>query len=148
MGLNLSAEDIATLETRTEGWIAGLQLAALSLQGHPDATSFIQSFTGSHHFVLDYLLEEVLQRQSESVQTFLLRTSILDQLCGPLCDAVLRDPTASGQATLEYLERANLFLVPLDNERRWYRYHHLFADLLRQRLHQRARRFQAMQRGM
>jgi LuxR family maltose regulon positive regulatory protein len=136
MGLSLASEDIATLETRTEGWIAGLQLAALSLQGHPDATAFIQSFTGSHHFVLDYLLEEVLQRQSESVQTFLLRTSILDRLCGPLCDAVLGDVTGSGQATLEYLERANLFLVPLDNERRWYRYHHLFADLLRQRLHQ------------
>jgi LuxR family maltose regulon positive regulatory protein len=136
MGLNLSAEDIATLETRTEGWIAGLQLAALSMQGHPDATGFIQSFSGSHHIVLDYLLEEVLQRQSESVQAFLLRTSILDQLCGPLCDAVLRDPTVSGQTTLEYLERANLFLIPLDNKRRWYRYHHLFADLLRQRLHQ------------
>src|SRR5207302_5178314 len=137
MGLNLSAEEVATLETRTEGWIAGLQLAALSLQGHPDPTSFIQSFTGSHHFVLDYLLEEVLQRQSESVQTFLLRTSILDRLCGPLCDAVLGDPAAAGQVTLEYLERANLFVVPLDNDRRWYRYHHLFADLLRQRLHQR-----------
>ena len=136
MGLNLSAEDIAALETRTEGWIAGLQLAALSMQGHQDATSFIQSFTGSHHFVLDYLVEEVLQQQPESVQTFLLRTSILDRLCGPLCDAVLLDPSASGQETLEYLERANLFIVPLDNERRWYRYHHLFADLLRQRLHQ------------
>ena len=84
--------------------------------------------------MLDYLLEEVLQRQSETVQSFLLRTSILDQMCGPLCDAVLHDATASGQATLEYLERANLFLVPLDNERRWYRYHHLFADLLRQRV--------------
>ena len=92
MGLNLSAEDIAALETRTEGWIAGLQLAALSMQGHQDATSFIKSFTGSHHFVLDYLVEEVLQQQSESVQTFLLRTSILDRLCGPLCDAVLLDP--------------------------------------------------------
>ena len=87
--------------------------------------------------MLDYLLEEVLQRQSESVQTFLLRTSILDRLCGPLCDAVLGDPAAAGQVTLEYLERANLFVVPLDNDRRWYRYHHLFADLLRQRLHQR-----------
>ena len=136
MGLNLSAEDIAALETRTEGWIAGLQLAAISMQGHQDAASFIKSFTGSHHFVLDYLLEEVLQQQSESVQTFLLRTSILDRLCGPLCDAVLLDPSASGQETLEYLEHANLFIVPLDNERRWYRYHHLFADLLRQRLHQ------------
>jgi len=136
MGLNLSAEDIALLSTRTEGWIAGLQLAALSLQGQQDAASFIRSFTGSHHFVLDYLLEEVLGQQSESLQTFLLRTSILDRLCGPLCDAVLMDPSASGQATLEYLERANLFIVPLDNERRWYRYHHLFADLLRQRLQQ------------
>ena len=136
MGLDLAAEDVATLESRTEGWIAGLQLAALSLQGHPDAPSFIRSFTGSHRFVLDYLLEEVLQRQSESVQTFLLRTSILERMCGPQCDAVLHDSAGSGQATLEYLERANLFLVPLDNERHWYRYHHLFADLLRQRLHQ------------
>ena len=136
MGLNLSAENVAALETRTEGWIAGLQLAALSLQGHPDATTFIQSFTGSHHFVLDYLLEEVLQRQSDKIQTFLLRTSILDRLSGPLCDAVLPDLDAGGQRTLEYLERANLFLVPLDNERHWYRYHHLFADLLRQRLQQ------------
>src|SRR5260370_29343463 len=99
MGLALSADDIATLETRTEGWIAGLQLAALSLQGHPDASSFIQSFTVSHHFVLDYLLEEVLQRQSERVQTFLLRSSLLDRLCVPLCDAVLGDPTGSGQET-------------------------------------------------
>jgi ATP/maltotriose-dependent transcriptional regulator MalT len=136
MGLNLSAEDITALEVRTEGWIAGLQLAAISLQGHKDATGFIKSFTGSHHFVLDYLVEEVLQQQSESVQTFLLRTSILDRLCGPLCDAVLLDPSASGQQTLAYLEHANLFIVPLDNERRWFRYHHLFADLLRQRLHQ------------
>src|SRR4029077_6254698 len=134
MALNLSADDIAALETRTEGWIAGLQLAAISMQGHTDATSFIKSFTGSHHFVMDYLVEEVLQQQSESVQTFLLRTSILDRLCGPLCDAVLIAPVASGQATLEYLERANLFIFPLDNEQRWYRYHHLFADLLRQRL--------------
>ena len=136
MGLNLSAQDIAALDTRTEGWIAGLQLAALSMQGHQDASDFIASFTGSHHFVMDYLVEEVLGQQSESVQTFLLRTSILDRLCGPLCDAVLLSSSSSGQATLEYLERANLFLVPLDNERRWYRYHHLFAELLRQRLHQ------------
>src|SRR6266536_3449068 len=136
MGLNLSAEDVAVLETRTEGWIAGLQLAALSMQGHQDATSFITSFTGSHHFVLDYLLEEVLHQQSARVQTFLLRTSILDRMCGPLCDALLRAPAASGQAILEAIERANLFIVPLDNERRWYRYHQLFADLLRQRLHQ------------
>ncbi len=134
MGLSLSTDDIAALEARTEGWIAGLQLAAISMQGHQDATSFIKSFTGTHHFVLDYLLEEVLQQQSEGVQTFLLRTSILDRLCGPLCDAVLLDSSVSGQETLEYLERANLFIVPLDNERRWHRYHHLFADLLRQRL--------------
>src|SRR5438876_8981203 len=136
MGLGLSAQDIAALETRTEGWIAGLQLAAISMQGQPDAASFITSFTGSHHFVMDYLVEEVLGQQSERVQAFLLRTSILDRFCGPLCDAVLLDPSASGQETLEYLERANLFIVPLDNERRWYRYHHLFADLLRQRLQQ------------
>jgi LuxR family maltose regulon positive regulatory protein len=138
MGLDLSVEDIAALETRTEGWVAGLQLAALSMQGHAsrDTASFIKSFTGSHHFVLDYLIEEVLQQQPESVQTFLLRTSILDRMCGSLCDAVLNSPSAFGQETLEYLERANLFIVPLDNERRWYRYHHLFGDLLRQRLGQ------------
>jgi LuxR family maltose regulon positive regulatory protein len=136
MGLNLSEADIAALEARTEGWIAGLQLAAISMQGRGDAAGFIQSFTGSHHFVLDYLVEEVLQQQSESIQTFLLRTSILDRLCGPLCDAVLGSPSASGQETLEYLEHANLFIVPLDNERRWYRYHQLFGDLLRQRLGQ------------
>ncbi|MCJ7434857.1 MAG: hypothetical protein MUO77_15350, partial [Anaerolineales bacterium] len=137
MGLNLSAENIAALEACTEGWIAGLQLAAISMQGHAsrDATSFIRSFTGSHHFVLDYLMEEVLQQQSESIQTFLLRTSILDRLCGPLCEAVLGS-SASGQEILEYLERANLFIVPLDDERCWYRYHHLFGDLLRKRLRQ------------
>ncbi|MEI8133109.1 MAG: LuxR C-terminal-related transcriptional regulator, partial [Leptolinea sp.] len=141
MGLNLSEDDIASLETRTEGWIAGLQLAALAMlamQGHQDTASFIKSFTGSHHFVLDYLIEEVLQQQSESIQTFLLRTSILDRMCGPLCDAVLGENSASGQETLEFMERANLFTIPLDNERRWYRYQHLFADLLRQRLQQRA----------
>ena len=137
MGLHLEAQDIALLSARTEGWIAGLHLAALSLQGQQDAARFIQSFTGSHQFVLDYLVEEALGRQSASVQTFLLRTSILDRMSGPLCDAVVLDPAAPGQATLEYLERANLFLVPLDNERRWYRYHHLFAQVLRLRLQQR-----------
>jgi LuxR family maltose regulon positive regulatory protein len=136
MGLSLSAEDIAALETRTEGWIAGLQLAAISMRGREDATSFIKSFAGSHHFVLDYLVEEVVGQQSEDVQAFLLRTSILDRLCGPLCDAVLIDSSTSGQDTLEYLEHSNLFLVPLDDDRHWYRYHHLFAELLRQRLHQ------------
>jgi LuxR family maltose regulon positive regulatory protein len=138
MGLNLSEEDIVALEARTEGWIAGLQLAALSMQGQKDVTGFIQSFTGSHHFVLDYLMEEVLGQQPESVQKFLLHTSILDRMCGPLCEAILRTPAGSGQETLGYLERANLFIVPLDNERQWYRYHHLFAELLRQRLYQSA----------
>lgn len=134
MGLSLSAESIAALETRTEGWIAGLQLAAISMQGHKDTEGFVKSFTGSHRFVMDYLVEEVLQQQPESVQTFLLRTSILNRMCGSLCDAVLLDGSDSGQATLDYLERSNLFILPLDNERRWYRYHHLFAELLRQRL--------------
>lgn len=133
MGLNLSMEDIATLEARTEGWIAGLQLAALSMQRQSDPARFIQSFTGSHRFVLDYLLEEVLECQPVDVQNFLLHTSILERLCGPLCEAVLGTPPGSGQSTLEALERANLFLVPLDNERHWYRYHHLFGELLRQR---------------
>lgn len=136
MGMHLPAEHIAVLETRTEGWIAGLQLAAISMRGHQDAASFIRSFTGSHRFVMDYLVEQVLQQQPEHIQTFLLQTSILDRLCGSLCDAVMLAPAGLGQETLEYLERANLFVVPLDDERRWYRYHHLFAELLRQRLHQ------------
>jgi len=134
MGLRLAMEDIAALEARTEGWIAGLQLAALSMQGLEDIAGFIQSFTGSHRFVLDYLLEEVLHRQSEAIQKFLLQTSILERMCGALCDALLLDPSINGQETLEYLEHANLFIVSMDNERRWYRYHHLFAELLRTRL--------------
>lgn len=134
MGLRLSAEDITALETRTEGWVAGLQLAALSMQGRQDTAAFIRAFSGSHHFVLDYLLQEVLHKQPERVQHFLLSTSLFDRLCGPLCDAVLLDAAASGQETLEYLEHANLFIIPLDNERRWYRYHHLFAELLRSQL--------------
>jgi LuxR family transcriptional regulator, maltose regulon positive regulatory protein len=136
MGLHLSVAEVAALETRTEGWIAGLHLAALSLQGRADKASFVADFSGSHRFVLDYLVEEVLQRQPAAVQDFLLRTAILDRLCGPLCEAVLPETAVSGQETLTYLERANLFIVPLDNERRWYRYHHLFGELLRQRLHQ------------
>ena len=136
MGLSLSAEEIIALETRTEGWIAGLQLAALSMQGQENNTDFIQSFTGSHRFVLDYLLEEVLNHQSEAIQTFLLHTSILDRMCGSLCDAVLQAFDTPGQETLAYLEHSNLFIMPLDNERRWYRYHHLFGDLLKQRLQQ------------
>ena len=161
MGLALSTEDIASLETRTEGWIAGLQLAALSMQGQKDPGSVINSFSGRHHFVLDYLVEEVVQQQSEGVQAFLLQTSILDRLCGPLCDAVCSIATAgganaptvplgatvSGQETLETLEQSNLFLIPLDNERRWYRYHHLFADLLRQRLHQVSNTAMAQEEG-
>jgi LuxR family maltose regulon positive regulatory protein len=148
MGLDLSPEDVAALERRTEGWIAGLQLAAVSMKGREDASSFIESFTGSHRFVLDYLLEEVLEQQPDDVQTFLLQTAILDRLTGPLCDAVrfgtgetsssgaAPDDQGTSQAILEYLDQANLFMVPLDDERRWYRYHHLFADLLRQRLQQ------------
>ncbi|MEZ4639068.1 MAG: hypothetical protein R2856_29580 [Caldilineaceae bacterium] len=143
-GLDFSAEQAAALDARTEGWIAGLQLAALalqgtlSMQGHPhDSTDFIESFTGSHRFVMDYLVEEVLHQQPANVQTFLLRTSILERMCAPLCEAVAGDGV-SGEETLNLLERANLFLIPLDNERRWYRYHHLFAELLRQRLTQQA----------
>lgn len=136
MGLGLAPDAIAALETRTEGWIAGLQLAAISLQGQPDAAAFITSFSGSHHFVLDYLVEEVLHQQPEHIQTFLLRTAILDRLCGPLCDAVVGDSAIPGHVMLEYIERANLFVTPLDDERHWYRYHHLFADLLRQCLRQ------------
>lgn len=132
MGLDLTTEQVATLEARTEGWVAGLQLAALSMQGEQDAAGFIQAFSGTHAFVLDYLLEEVLHKQPERVQEFLLRTSILERLNGDLCDALWPD-TPIGQETLESLERANLFVIPLDRERRWYRYHHLFGDLLRQR---------------
>lgn len=132
MGLKLSAGEIEALETRTEGWVTGLQLAAISLQGHTDVSGFIKDFTGSHHYVLDYLTEEVLQRQPESLQTFLLQTAILDRLTGPLCDAVTgRD---DGQTILKELERTNLFLIPLDEQRRWYRYHRLFGELLRHRL--------------
>ena len=142
MGLHLSPDDITALETRTEGWVAGLQLAALSMQGRNNVSDFIQSFTGSHYFVLDYLVEEVLEKQPDRILTFLLRTSILDRLCGPLCDAVLGSSPVpaleiTGQKALEYLARANLFTVPLDDERHWYRYHHLFGNLLRQRLRER-----------
>jgi LuxR family maltose regulon positive regulatory protein len=142
MGLSLSAQDVAALERRTEGWIAGLQMAAVSTQGQEDVSGFIRALTGSDRYILDYLVEEVLQRQPERVQAFLLQTSILGYLAGPLCDAVTGPSPPGGegpgegpgQAMLEQLERDNLFLVPLDNERRWYRYHRLFADLLRRRL--------------
>jgi LuxR family maltose regulon positive regulatory protein len=132
MGLDLSEGDIAALESRTEGWIAGLQLAAISMRGHDDAAGFIASFTGSHRFVLDYLVEEVLQRQPAPVRSFLLQTSILDRLTGPLCDTVTGQE--GGQLRLESLERGNFLVVPLDDQRRWYRYHHLFADVLRAHL--------------
>jgi LuxR family maltose regulon positive regulatory protein len=177
MELDLSAQDVAALAARTEGWIAGLQMAALSLQGprsHPTTRSeSIQAFTGSHRFILDYLVEEVLEQQPPAVYEFLLKTSILERLTGPLCDAILDEgrwtkdegstfaaearpvtskgethsvrllsfvprsgPSSSSQEILEYLESANLFIVPLDDERRWYRYHRLFSDLLRKRLWQ------------
>ena len=132
MGLGLSAEDIAALESRTEGWIAGLQLAALSMRGREDVAGFIRAFAGSHRFVLDYLVEEVLQRQPERVRSFLLQTAILDRLSGPLCDAVTGGKDGGGM--LEAVERGNLFVFPLDDERQWYRYHHLFADVLQARL--------------
>jgi LuxR family maltose regulon positive regulatory protein len=132
MGLNLSAEQISALEARTEGWIAGLQLAALSLRGHDDVSGFIGAFTGSNRFVLDYLVEEVLRRQPESVRTFLMHTAVLNRLSGPLCDAVTGQ--GAGGAMLERLETANLFVVPLDDRRQWYRYHHLFAGVLRARV--------------
>jgi LuxR family transcriptional regulator, maltose regulon positive regulatory protein len=129
---DLSADDVAALDERTEGWIAGLQLVALSLQGELDIPDFINEFTGTHRYILDYLAEEVLHKQPEDVQDFLLRTAILDLLSSPLCDALTR--RSDSQQKLEDLEHANLFLIPLDNQRRWYRYHHLFSDFLRERL--------------
>ncbi len=138
MRLGLAEPDVAALVSCTEGWAASLQMAAISMQGHDDPAGFLRAFSGTHRHVLDYLVEEVLQRQPQLVQHFLLQTSILDRLSGPLCDAVLGSTALaageSGQATLEYLERNNLFIVALDDERRWYRYHRLFADLLRRRL--------------
>jgi len=131
MGLALPPEAVARLTDRTEGWITGLQLAALSLQEHPDPEQFLASFGGTHRHLVDYLLEEVLQRQPEPVQRFLWETAFLERLCGPLCEAVTGRP--GGQAMLEQVETANLFLIPLDEERRWYRYHHLFAEAVRAR---------------
>ena len=117
------------METRTEGWIAGLQLAALSMRGREDVHGFIRAFAGDNRYIVDYLVEEVLQRQPEPVRNFLLQTSILDWLSGPLCDAVTGQE--EGNARLEALERGNFFVVPLDDKRHWYRYHHLFAEVLR-----------------
>jgi LuxR family transcriptional regulator, maltose regulon positive regulatory protein len=133
MGLNLSAEERTVLQYRTEGWITGLQLAALFLQNCSDTRQFLADFTGNHRSIVDYLVEEVLTRQSEAVQAFLLHTSILDRLTGNLCDALTG--RGGSDALLEQLERANLFLIPLDERRQWYRYHHLFAYVLRPRLH-------------
>jgi LuxR family maltose regulon positive regulatory protein len=132
--LELSTEDVAALDARTEGWIAGLQMATLSMREHRDRPAFIASLGGTHRFILDYLVEEVLGRQSDDVQDFLLRTSILERMTAPLCDALT--DRGDSQAILVRLEQANLFLRPLDDERRWYRYHHLFVDLLRSRLQQ------------
>jgi LuxR family maltose regulon positive regulatory protein len=155
MGLSLTSGEVSALVDRTEGWIAGLQLAALAMQSRPDIPAFIADFTGSHHYIFDYLAEEILQRQPEPVQSFLLRTSILDRLCAPLCDAILGDRDqgirdkgspipyplspksySPSREILEYLERTNLFIIPLDDERQWYRYHQLFAEMLRHRLEQ------------
>ena len=142
MGLRLSASDLSAMEKRTEGWIASLQLAALSMQGSQDIHAFVSAFTGSHHYVMDYLVEEVLKLQPKGVSDFLLQTSILERLCGPLCEAVLEAEGAAavdGQAMLESLEEMNLFTIPLDDERHWYRYHHLFSDVLRKRLEHQSR---------
>lgn len=128
MGLNLTEEEVAALDKRTEGWIAGLQLAALSMKGQQDVHGFIQAFAGDHRYIVDYLVEEVLRRQPEPVRNFLLQTSILERLNGPLCDAVTTQP--GSKSKLEQLQRGNLFLIPLDDKREWYRYHHLFADVL------------------
>jgi len=132
MGLNLSAENIATLEARTEGWIAGLQLAAISMQGSKDVSGFIREFAGDHRYIVDYLVEEVLQSQPEPIRRFLLQTAILDRLSSPLCDAVTGQE--DGRGMLEALERGNLFVIPLDDQRQWYRYHHLFAEVLQTHL--------------
>src|SRR5512133_2569959 len=134
MGLNLSPEQVAALDERAEGWIAGLQMAALSMRGRDDVDGFIRAFAGTNRFILDFLVEEVLSREPEEVQTCLLQTAVLTRLSGPLCDAVTGG--SDGQQMLERLEKWNLFVVPLDDHRCWYRYHHLFADLLQARLHQ------------
>ena len=134
MGLALLPAQVAALDERTEGWIAGLQMAALSMRGREDVDGFIRAFAGTHRFIMDYLLEEVLAHEPEEVQGFLLQTAILTRLSGSLCDAVTGG--SGGQEMLEGLERRNLFVVPLDDDRRWYRYHHLFADLLQARLQQ------------
>ncbi len=132
--LGLSIEDVYSLETKTEGWIAGLQLTALSMQGHEDISGFIQDFKGDNRYIMDYLIEEVLKVQTEDIKEFLLKTSTLEQMSAPLCNSVLN--RNDSQLILELLEKNNMFVIPLDDERNWYRYHHLFAELLKQRLQQ------------
>ena len=132
MALDLATTELAILAGRTEGWIAALQLAALSMQGRDNVAEFIKGFAGDDRYIVDYLVEEVLQRQPQHVREFLLQTSVLNRLTGPLCDAVTEQD--GGKAMLEALDRANLFLVPLDDRRQWYRYHHLFGDVLRAHL--------------
>jgi LuxR family maltose regulon positive regulatory protein len=132
MGLELSADGIAALEARTEGWIASLKLAALSMQGREDWPEFIAKFSGSHAYIIDFLVDEVMARQPEEVQTFLRRTSILERFCAALCEYVVGED--EDRDIIGYLDRSNLFLIPLDDQKEWYRYHHLFADFLRQRL--------------
>ena len=131
--LGLSIDDVYSLETKTEGWIAGLQLTALSMQGREDISEFIQDLKGDNRYIMDYLMEEVLKIQTDEIKEFLLQTSILEQMSAPLCNAVLN--RNDSQLILETLEKNNMFVIPLDTERSWYRYHHLFADLLKQRLH-------------
>jgi LuxR family maltose regulon positive regulatory protein len=138
MGLELSPDDVKTLAGRTEGWIAGLQMAAVSMRQRDDLSEFVRAFAGSHRYVMDYFMEEVLHRQPDDVQVFLLHTSILERLSAPLCAAVSSQSSPTGaQSILEHLEQANLFITPLDDRRMWYRYHHLFADLLQRQLSQR-----------
>ena len=132
MRLDLSDDDIAALARRTEGWVVGLQLAALAMQGAPDRSAFVQSFTGSHRYILDYLLDEVLEGQPPDLQEFFLKTSILERLSAPLCDALTG--YNDSRERLQALDAANLFINPLDQNREWYRYHRLFAELLRHRL--------------
>jgi LuxR family maltose regulon positive regulatory protein len=132
INLNLPGEQITKLASRTEGWIAGLQLAAISMKGHENLDKFIQEFSGSHEYIVDYLTDEVLKNQPDELHKFLLETSILDRMCGPLCEAVTGQ--SNGQGTLEALRDAHLFVIPLDDERHWYRYHRLFADHLHKRL--------------
>ena len=136
MGLKLDVESIALLAERTEGWIAGVQMAALSLRDRADTHGFIERFSGTNRYILDYLLEEILAGQPVEIQDFLLKTSTMERMTAPLCDALLEEDTRSAALTLEYLERENIFLIPLDDRRTWFRYHHLFADLLRARLHE------------